>query len=102
VAGGEYDCGQGLAQLSSIMPAKLESALPSESHREQDFERGVMVDVRLGAGALVIYTGDEMHGQEIEISPADQDAERAHTDVLRRKTAAGRRRAQPLNCPRSA
>lgn len=71
------------------MPAKLESALSSESQREQDFEQGVMVDVGPGAGALVIYTADEMRGQEIEISPAGLDAERTHTDVLRRKTAAG-------------
>ena len=60
-----------------------------EHHREQDFEQGVMVDVGPGAGALVIYTADELRGQEIEISPVGSDASRTHTDVLRRKTAAG-------------
>jgi len=48
-----------------------------------------MVDVGPGAGALVIYTGDELRGQEIEISPAGHDSQRVHTDVLRRKTAGG-------------
>ena len=60
-----------------------------DHHREEDFEQGVMVDVGPGAGALVIYTADELRGQEIEISPVGSDASRTHTDVLRRKTAAG-------------
>ncbi len=61
----------------------------TEHHREADFEHGVMVDVGPGAGALVIYTADELRGQEIEISPKGRDSSRVHTDVLRRKTAAG-------------
>jgi hypothetical protein len=60
-----------------------------EHHHEGDFESGVMVDVGPGAGALVIYTTDGLHGQEIEISPAGKDTQRTHTDVLRRKTGAG-------------
>jgi hypothetical protein len=59
----------------------------TEQHREADFEQGVMVDVGPGAGALVIYTGDELRGQEIEISAAGKDNERVHTDVLRRRVA---------------
>jgi hypothetical protein len=46
-----------------------------------------MVDVGPGAGALVIYAGEELRGQEIEISPAGNDAQRAHTDVLRRRVS---------------
>jgi hypothetical protein len=61
----------------------------TEHHREADFEHGVMVDVGPGAGALVIYTADELRGQEIEISPKGSDSNRVHTDVLRRKTAGG-------------
>ena len=61
----------------------------TEGHREEDFERGVMVDVGAGTGALVIYTPDGMRGQEIEISPKGFDAERTHTDVLRRLIASG-------------
>ena len=48
-----------------------------------------MVDVGPGVGALVIYTGEGLRGQEIEISPDSGDAKRVHTDVLRRKTAGG-------------
>lgn len=61
----------------------------TERHREDDFAQGVMVDVGPGAGALVIYTGEALRGQEIEISPAGDDAKRVHTDVLRRRTAMG-------------
>lgn len=60
-----------------------------EHHREADFEQGVMVDVGPGVGALVIYAGDGMRGQEIEISPAGHDSQRVHTDVLRRRSARG-------------
>jgi hypothetical protein len=56
-----------------------------EHHREGDFEEGVMVDIGPGAGALVIYARDALRGQEIEISPAGQDEQRVHTDVLRRR-----------------
>ncbi len=61
----------------------------AENHHEADFERGVMVDVGPGAGALVIYTAGALRGQEIEISRLGKDAQRVHTDVLRRKTAGG-------------
>jgi len=61
----------------------------AEHGNESDYEQGVMVDVGPGAGALVVYTGDELHGQEIEISPLSSDMQRTHTDVLRRKTASG-------------
>ena len=60
-----------------------------EHHREAEFEQGVMVDVGPGVGALVIYAGDGMRGQEIEISPAGHDSQRVHTDVLRRRSARG-------------
>jgi hypothetical protein len=60
-----------------------------EHHHEGDFEQGVMVDVGPGAGALVIYTGDDLRGQEIEISPVVDDSRRVHTDVLRRRQGGG-------------
>ena len=60
-----------------------------EHHDAKDLERGVMVDVGPGTGALVIYTDDELRGQEIEISTLASDAKRVHTDVLRRMTAGG-------------
>jgi hypothetical protein len=61
----------------------------TEHHDESNFEQGVMVDVGPGAGALVIYADDELRGEEIEISPIGADKARTHTDVLRRRTAAG-------------
>jgi hypothetical protein len=61
----------------------------TERHDAENLEQGVMVDVGSGAGALVIYTRDALRGQEIEISPEGADTQRVHTDVLRRKTAAG-------------
>jgi hypothetical protein len=61
----------------------------TEHHHEADFERGVMVDVGPGAGALVIYTGSELRGQEVEISPVGDDSKRVHTDVLRRRVEGG-------------
>ncbi len=48
-----------------------------------------MVDVGPGAGAIVIYAGDQLRAQEIEISPAGNDSQRVHTDVLRRRTGTG-------------
>jgi hypothetical protein len=60
-----------------------------EHHHEADFEQGVMVDVGPGVGALVIFAGEDLRGQEIEISPAGSDSKRVHTDVLRRMTAGG-------------
>jgi hypothetical protein len=61
----------------------------TEHHDERNLESGVMVDVGPGAGALVIYTDEELRGTEIEISPKGKDAQRVHTDVLRRRTASG-------------
>ena len=86
VAGGEYDSGQGEAQIESIMPVVSSTAI---EHQHGDLEQGVMVDVGPGAGALVIYTRDALRGHEIEISPKGRDEARTHTDVLRRRTAAG-------------
>jgi hypothetical protein len=62
----------------------------TEHHHDERYEQGVMVDVGPGAGALVIYTGDGLHGDEIEISPIGDDAQRVHTEVLRRRIASGK------------
>ncbi len=40
-----------------------------------------------GVGALVLRTGAEMHGKEIEISPAGRDDERSHKQVHKRPVA---------------
>ena len=41
----------------------------------------VMLDLGLGVGALVLHTGEELHGAEIEISPTGSDEDRSHKQV---------------------
>jgi hypothetical protein len=62
----------------------------AERHHPGAFEQGVMVDVGLGFGALVVYAPEEMQGQEVEVSPKGEDTKRVHADFLRRRTALGR------------
>ncbi len=45
----------------------------------------VVLDIGAGSGSLIIYTGPELHGQEIEVSLTDTDGKRVHTDVLERR-----------------
>ena len=42
-----------------------------------------MIDVGQGAGALIIYTGDELIGQEIEIG-RQGESKRVHIEVRKR------------------
>lgn len=44
----------------------------------------VVLDIGPEAGALIIYTGSELHGREIEVSRSDIDEPKVHTDVLLR------------------
>ena len=48
----------------------------TEHDHDDQYEQRVMLDVGPGAGALVIYTAEELNGEEIEISPAGNDAQR--------------------------
>ena len=51
----------------------------------------VILDLGGSVGALILATPPELHGQEIEISPADGGAgtRRTHAMVRRRETGAG-------------
>jgi hypothetical protein len=49
----------------------------------------VVLELGDGVGALIIHAAAELHGIEIEISPADEDARRSHKEVLERRTADG-------------
>jgi hypothetical protein len=51
----------------------------------------VAIDIGAECGALVLETDSEMHGIEVEISPADADSERSHKQILERR--AGERAA---------
>jgi len=46
----------------------------------------VVLDIGEDVGALVLYTGAELHGHEIEVSPlgAEPSARRVHSAVLER------------------
>jgi len=43
-----------------------------------------MLDIGSGVGALVLTTGAQLHGAEIEISPRDRDDTRSHKQVHER------------------
>jgi hypothetical protein len=45
----------------------------------------VMLDLGPGVGALVLHTGAELHGAEIEISLAGRDDDRSHKQVHDRR-----------------
>jgi hypothetical protein len=46
-----------------------------------------MLELGPGVGALVLRTGPNLHGAEIEISPAGRDGERSHKQVHERPVA---------------
>lgn len=43
-----------------------------------------MLDLGPGVGALVLHTGADLHGVEVEISPAGRDGERSHKQIHER------------------
>jgi hypothetical protein len=51
------------------------------SRRHPEF---VVLEIGDQIGALVVHAGREMHGLEIEISPASDDERRSHKEVLER------------------
>lgn len=53
-----------------------------EAHRPH--EEAVVLEIGKELGALVVYTHPLLLHREIEISPADDDSERSHKDVLER------------------
>ncbi|MGR6317340.1 phospholipase [Micromonospora soli] len=49
----------------------------------------VVLDLGGDSGALIIYTGRELHGREIEISRADREGRRTHSAVRERHVRDG-------------
>ncbi|MFE9688730.1 phospholipase [Micromonospora sp. NPDC005806] len=49
----------------------------------------VVLDLGGTSGALIIYTGRELHGREIEISRADREGPRTHSAVRERHVRDG-------------
>jgi hypothetical protein len=55
-----------------------------ENHSARKHPEFVVLDIGDGVGALVVHTDRHMHGTEVEISPAGDDRDRSHKDVLER------------------
>ncbi len=53
------------------------------SRRHPEF---VVLEIGDDLGALIVHTGHEMHGVEIEISSTGEDDRRSHKQVLERRT----------------
>jgi hypothetical protein len=52
-----------------------------ELHDARMRTQPVVLDIGEDTGGLVIYTGPELRGREIEISPRGADTSRVHSDV---------------------
>lgn len=57
----------------------------TEDYAARKHPEFVAIDIGGDVGALIIHTDPEMHGIEIEISPAGEDDKRSHKQVLERK-----------------
>ena len=57
----------------------------AETYVERVHTENAVLDIGEDIGALVIYTRQELLGEEIEVSPKDNDAQKTHTTVLERK-----------------
>ena len=60
----------------------------TDHHHSKDPHREhVVLDIGADVGALVIYTGPELHGTEIEVSRGIRGAARSHKQVHNRPVA---------------
>ena len=59
----------------------------NHDHSKDARPEHVMLDLGPGVGALILHTGADLHGMEIEISPARRDHERRHKQVHERPVA---------------
>jgi hypothetical protein len=58
-----------------------------ENHAARPHPEYVVLDIGGDLGALIVYAEPAMHGREVEISPAQEDSNRSHKDVLERGEA---------------
>jgi hypothetical protein len=57
---------------------------PGENYSARPHPEFVVLDIGGDVGALIVHTDADLHGTEVEISPAGEDDRRAHKDVLER------------------
>ena len=57
---------------------------PNEAYSARKHPEFVVLEIGGDVGALILRTDPKMHGNEIEISPADDDGLRSHKEVLER------------------
>jgi hypothetical protein len=68
----------------NIATAHHLNAHHSESFSARKHPEFVVLDIGEEVGALIVHTEDAMHGVEVEISPASNDRDRSHKEVLER------------------
>lgn len=56
-----------------------------ENYAARKHPEFVVLEIGDDVGALIVHTDGEMHGVEVEISPADDDDRRSHKEVLERR-----------------
>ena len=61
--------------------------MTNHHHSKDARPEHVMLDLGPGVGALVLRTGSDLHGTEIEISPTGRDDERSHKQIHERPVA---------------
>ena len=59
-------------------------AAPAETYAARAHPEYVVLDIGERLGALIVYADPELHGIEVEISPATRDERRSHKEVLER------------------
>jgi hypothetical protein len=58
-----------------------------EHHSSRTHPEYVVLEIGDDVGALILHTDGDMHGIEVEISPAGEDDRRSHKEVLERVVA---------------
>jgi hypothetical protein len=59
----------------------------NNDHSKDARPEHVVLELGPGVGALVLHTGSDLHGVEIEISPAGKDEQRSHKQIHERPVA---------------
>jgi hypothetical protein len=57
----------------------------AEGYAARPHPEAVILDIGEGYGALIVHAEPELHGVEVEISPAGDDRARQHKQVLERR-----------------